>query len=251
MPLYRAELLAKKPLWHGALIHDVSRVLYLPFDYDDGSYARDRSGYGNDGTIYGATLAAGKIGSARSFDQVDDYVEIPHSASLNFLKAFTITAWVKPAPDISWDWDKVYNKPITNTAWPPPYVCYDLCLSYADSGEPYSWVGHDDGTWDVVRSDRALVKGNMYFLAATYDAIGGKQRLFGSGVFADGSSGFFKLGERNVTKDISQRTTKSLIGRRGDYAAPEAVKGIIDEIRVFSRALSEDEIHMLMYRRLV
>jgi len=75
MPLYRAELLAKKPLWHGALIHDVSQVLHLPFDYDDGSYARDRSGAHNHGIIYGATLATGKIGMSRSFDGVDDYVD--------------------------------------------------------------------------------------------------------------------------------------------------------------------------------
>jgi len=249
MPLYRAELIAKKPSQTGALIHDLSQVLHLPFDYDDGSYARDRSGYGNDGTIYGPTLAAGIIGSARYFDAIDDYVEIPHSSSLNFLKAFTITAWVKPASDISWYWNKVYNKPLSNTTWVSPFLCYDLGLSWHTTGQPYSWVGHDDGTYDAVRSDRALVKGNPYFLAATYDAIAGKQRLFGAGDFADGSSGFFKLGERNVTKDISQRTTKSLIGRRGDYAAAEMVKGIIDEVHGFERALSEDEIHMVMHRR--
>jgi len=99
MPLYRAELLAKKPLRYAALIHDVSQVLYLPFDYDDGSYARDRSGYGNHGVIYGAALTAGKIGLARSFDGTDDYVEVAHDPSINPTKELTIAAWVKSATE--------------------------------------------------------------------------------------------------------------------------------------------------------
>jgi len=83
MPLYRAELLAKKPLRYAALIHDVSQVLYLPFDWDDGSKARDRSGCNNHGTIYGATLTAGKIGMGRKFDGIDDYIETVHNPVLN------------------------------------------------------------------------------------------------------------------------------------------------------------------------
>jgi len=94
MPLYRAELLAKKPLRYAALIHDVSQVLYLPFDYDDGSYARDRSGYNNTGTIYGTTRVAGKIGGALDFDGVDDYVEVADNPSLR-PASITMTAWVK------------------------------------------------------------------------------------------------------------------------------------------------------------
>jgi hypothetical protein len=36
--------------------------------------AKDSSGNGNDGTIYGATFVEGKFGKALSFDGVDDYV---------------------------------------------------------------------------------------------------------------------------------------------------------------------------------
>ncbi len=36
--------------------------------------AKDSSGNGNDGTVYGATFVDGKFGKALSFDGMDDYV---------------------------------------------------------------------------------------------------------------------------------------------------------------------------------
>jgi len=93
MPLYRAELLAKKPLPRAALIHDVTQVLHLPFDYDDGSYARDRSGYDRDGIIYGATRVAGLTEMALRFDGLDDYVKVPYRLSLT--EAVTVVATFK------------------------------------------------------------------------------------------------------------------------------------------------------------
>jgi hypothetical protein len=58
--------------------------------------AKDSSGYGNDGTIYGATFVGGKFGKALSFDGVDDYVEVPDSPQLSGSgKDLTVEAWIK------------------------------------------------------------------------------------------------------------------------------------------------------------
>src|SRR5574341_919113 len=53
--------------------------------------AKDSSGNGNDGTIYGATFVEGIRGKALSFNGNGDYVEIPYTALDNLISG-TITA---------------------------------------------------------------------------------------------------------------------------------------------------------------
>jgi len=74
---------------------DDHMVLYLKMDEGASNMAYDSSKYGNNGTIHGATWTTGKFGSALEFDGVDDYVEVPDSDSLNITDAITIEAWVK------------------------------------------------------------------------------------------------------------------------------------------------------------
>jgi len=229
MPLYRAELLAKKPLRYAALIHDVSQVLYLPFDYDDGSKARDRSGYGNDGTIYGATKTAGKIGSARDFDGVDDRIEAPHSASLDITKAITVEVWIKSldARDAG-----IISKDDGGTArswwlitWAddlPRFLAYFVTL---------------DGTDGVVATTK-LTDNKWHHIAATYDGSTIK-------IYFDGN-----LEGTKSRVDTIKSTTAPV--RVATYLGVSYFrKGMIDEVRIYRRALSAAEIRMSMYRRLV
>jgi len=69
---------------------DPTLVLDLPFSEGVGNIARDRSLYGNHGTIYGASWVGGKL----QFDGINDYVNITASDSLNNLQSFTFLAWV-------------------------------------------------------------------------------------------------------------------------------------------------------------
>ena len=73
---------------------DTGLVAYYPFNGD----ADDESGNGNNGTIYGATLATDRFGnpnSAMLFNGVDDFIEIPYSEELEIGENLTITGWVK------------------------------------------------------------------------------------------------------------------------------------------------------------
>jgi len=63
------------------------------FDEGSGTVAEDSSGYGNHGTIYGATSVDGKYGKALSFDGVDDYVMVPPPFS-DVKQNFTWSMWV-------------------------------------------------------------------------------------------------------------------------------------------------------------
>jgi hypothetical protein len=60
--------------------------------FNDGT-AKDLTGK-NNGIIHGATKAAGKYGSCLSFNGVDNYVEIPDSPSLQLPEGLTVAAWM-------------------------------------------------------------------------------------------------------------------------------------------------------------
>jgi len=73
-------------------------VGYWPFNETSGTNAPDLSGNGNDGTLVNmedADWAAGVVGKCLSFDGVDEYVNIPDSDSWDFGDSdFTICLWV-------------------------------------------------------------------------------------------------------------------------------------------------------------
>jgi len=228
MPLYRAELLAKKPLPRAALIHDVSQVLHLPFDYDDGSYARDRSGYNRHGIIYGTTLTAGKIGMARSLDGTDDYVEVPHNlGAFDGGHGFAISIWVYPL------------------TWVKGIRIYEFRRNY------YLYVWYNgaelqfvtfDGVKDWIVSDTSPPTASWvhYVFLATGAAGVGHLELWKNGTKIDSTTDWY----------IKPTAERNILGAREDLATGTFFKGIIDEVRVYKLGLSQDEIRMLMYRRL-
>ncbi len=71
-------------------------VLSLAFDENSGTAANDSSDCNNDGSIVGASWIAGQSGSALSFNGTGNYVNVPHSDSLNLNSQMTISAWISP-----------------------------------------------------------------------------------------------------------------------------------------------------------
>jgi len=70
-------------------------VGYWNFDEGTGLTATDLSGNNNTGVLTNGPLwTAGKFNGGLSFDGIDDYVEIDHSASLNITRELTVSAWV-------------------------------------------------------------------------------------------------------------------------------------------------------------
>ena len=75
-----------------------ANVLVAEWTFDEGmgDVLHDSSGNGYDGDINGdATWVPGASGMALCFDGVDDYVEIPNTAHLDFESGFTLKAQVK------------------------------------------------------------------------------------------------------------------------------------------------------------
>jgi len=227
MPLYRAELLAKKPLRYAALIHDVSQVLHLPFDWDDGPYARDRSGYNNSGTIYGATLAAGKIGMAREFDGTDDYVEVPAMPEGQGwkLSAITLLAWIKPL-SLTGDWNHVFE----HGAW------YALTINTAGEDWRYG-MASDIISSGWVSTGIKPAMGTWYYVGLRWSVDDPVVRFFLDGV---------EVHSRSLSGSyIGIAVHPFHVG----HPSPFTPNAVIDEVRFYNRGLSTDEIRMSMYRR--
>jgi len=228
MPLYRAELLAKKPLWHGALIHDVSQVLYLPFDYDDGSNARDRSGYNNHGVIYGAARASGKIGMAIRTDGTDDYVEVPAMPQGQGwkLSEITLLAWVKPL-SLTGTWNHI----LEHDAW------YGITI-YTPSADWRYAMSSDVASTGWIGTGIKPTMGAWYHVGLRWSVGDPVVRFFLDGVEVH-----------------SKSLSGSYIGGSAQpfhigHPSPFTPNAVIDDVQQHTRELSADEIRMLMYRRL-
>jgi hydrogenase maturation factor HypE len=194
-------------------------VLALGFDEPTGLTVNDASGNGNVGTISGATrTSSGLYGGALTFDGIDDSVTINSSSSLVLTGPLTIEAWVFPTR--AGDWQTAVMKEAPND------LRYALYAS-SDNGRPsgYLKIGGDRSVYGA----GALPLGVWSHVALTYD--GATMRLYVNGV---------QSGTRAQTGGIATSTGALRIG--GNTSWGEYFQGTLDEIRVYNRALSANEI---------
>lgn len=197
-------------------------IAYYPFNEN----ANDESGNGNDGTVNGATLTIdrfGEVNSAYSFDGVDDIILAdPLRPSLN-----TLSAWINPTNLPSGQFDNTVftvgdgvddrlNINISNNYVP----AYAIEFTNLNTG-----IGSNVS---VSPSDWALV-------TATYD--GDFIRIYVNGVLS---------GESQVgTRTINYSGVDILgIGDDGVSNNPP-FRGTLDDIRIYNRALTIEEIKEL------
>ncbi len=188
-------------------------------DAGAGTTVADVSGNGNIGTISGATwTSTGKYGGALSFDGVNDWVTVADASSLDLTTGMTLEAWVRPT--VSTGWRTVILKE------QPGQLVYALYAG-TDTNRPSGnvFLGGDLDT----RGTAALPANAWSHLAATYD--GTTLRLFVNGA---------PVSSRTVTGAMVGSAGALRIGGNGVWG--EWFQGLIDELRVYNRALSVAEI---------
>lgn len=200
----------------GKAVVDKSLVLYLSFD----KTLKDLSGKGNDGVFDQGNpkWEDGKFGEALLINQ-GDFVEIGHDSSLDLKGAHTISFWLK--------WDGVGSN------WSP-----FIAKRQAGGANYQSWVG-SDRIFDyyngvaVVSADTPISLGEEWvFLTTTHD---GKNTV---SFYTDGSFDSEKAEPVGKPNDFSLLVGQDGIGNFG--------AGTIDEVAIFNRALTEEEIKKLM-----
>ncbi len=190
------------------------------FEEPTGTTAVDSSAGGNPGTLAGATrTGSGRFGQALTFDGADDRVNVADSASLDLTTGMTLEAWVNPSASAG-SWRTVVIK---EQAAGLAYALY----SGEDSSRP-SVHAYTSGEYDS-RGPATLPLNTWSHLAATYD--GGTLRLYVNGSQVAG---------RALAGAMTTSSSALRIG--GNAIWGEYFKGLIDEVRVYNRALTAAEV---------
>jgi hypothetical protein len=191
------------------------------FDETSGTTAADASGRGNTGTLNGpARSASGKFGGALSFDGVNDWVTVADANVLDLTTGMTMEAWVRPSA-IGSLWRTVMLKE------QPGSLIYAL---YAGDGSGRAATDIFTNADLGLSGTSATPLDTWTHLAATYD--GANLRLYVNGVQA---------ASRAITGSIRASTGALRIGGNGTWN-DEWFSGLIDEVRLYNRALSAAEI---------
>jgi hypothetical protein len=215
-------------------INDTNLVLYMPMDTNVSTiYIRDYSKNDNDGTIVydagppvdGAYYTEnGIIGGAFEFDGDGDYIDVSTLDSYANGKGYiTISAWVKFNAS-------QHNKEVVGWWW------NDNCDIRIDQNKIAWFVDADTDTG--VNSGSANNDGKWYHVVGTYDKDAGADNVI---LYIDGIS----VGTATTTGNVDS-TDKFNIGNiNGAVGSAYVFNGTIDEVLIFNRSLSAEEISAL------
>src|SRR3954468_9282225 len=197
-------------------------VAAYSMDQGSGTTLADLSGNSNTGTISGATWSAtGRFGGALSFNGGSSIVNVPDSASLDLTTGLTEEAWVNPT-GLGGTWRTVLFKE------KPGGMSYDLYAHGTNTTNVPTaeiFVGGDR----TVNGTATLPLNTWSHLAATYD--GTTMRLYVNGS---------QVASRAQTGSRAVSTGALRIGRNTIYGEP--FLGMIDEVRIYNRALTAAEV---------
>ncbi|MFT4093401.1 MAG: LamG domain-containing protein [Niabella sp.] len=205
-----------------------SLLLYLPFNGN----ANDASGQGNNGIVHNATLTADRLGNtntAYSFNGSDSYIEIAPSASLSKIYTsgeVTIAAWINirnwynnwnvfavfEQYDPSTDWGSV----LLEANWASGGILFESGYNTNYIGCNYNWNFNE---W--------------HHLAVTFSKLTDTTKFYVDGTLID---------SKEYHEGFSQDTVNVYAIGRSLSGPDEYSDGMIDEVRIYNRALNGPEL---------
>ena len=189
------------------------------FDEGSGTTVSDASGNANNGTITNATWApGGKFGKALQFNGSNALVSIPDAASLHLTTGMTLEAWVNPST-VNANWRDVIYKGNDN-------FYLEATSSSASRPDAGMIAG---GSYADAFGTAALPANTWSYLTETYD--GSTLRLYVNGT---------QVASTAHTGNIATSNNALQIGGDGIYG--QFFAGLIDEVRVYNRALTATQI---------
>jgi serine/threonine-protein kinase len=212
---------------------DPALVAWWRFDDRSGPTAADSTRFRNHGKLMNAAAwGAGKLGGALSLDGDQSYVHVPPSPSLDATTAqLTVAAWAQ------------------RPGFQPSYRLLVSRQKGTDDANHY-WLGLVGGQCgfavDTTQGSREASGykapiGEWFHLAGTYDGTTIRLYLNGSEVASRPHSGALAFDGRPVSIGADLYDAEGSI--------QEEFKGLIDDVRIYSRALSAAEVAALAAAR--
>jgi uncharacterized protein (TIGR02145 family) len=204
---------------------DLGLIAYYPFTGDHFDY----SGYNNNGTNNGVTLTEDRFGNATSayYFPGNEWISVPSSTTLNGItNGLTLSAWIKP--------EELANQNILNKWFDDSANDRGFFINTNSTGNP--WIGIIDDL-NTVSSTKSLVRNRWQYVVGTWD--GSYLNLYIDGKL----SGSYQTTGTFVNQDVVMG-----IGADPNPGPKNFFNGRIDDIRIYNRGLSQDEIESL-YRQ--
>ncbi len=199
-------------------------VAYWGFDEGEGDTAYDSSGNGHDGVVYGASWVAGLSGSALYFDG-DDYVSIPPTDSQT---PYSVALWFRHVEPLATG--ALIHRGFGGSCRYEPHLSYgNGYISASVSG-----CGHSGRTHYHI----PVPVGQWHHVAYVVDAA--TQRFYIDGIEIE------PAGSKIPNPSILYTQIGAAAQNNDGVATSQFVENtIIDEVRVYERALSTDEVDEL------
>jgi hypothetical protein len=198
----------------------------------------DQSGAQRVVTAHGGTFTTdrkGIPGAALLLNGTTEYLDLGVDAALYPRQGITLALWVNrtghQGSTAITRWETVQH--LTDER------AFDLSIGGSDY---FSWGTSRDGTQGTARTSRtapgSALLNTWYFLTATWD--GAMMKLYVGGVVMDSVAQSGMASSPNVRTGIG-----AVLGRSGDpLLAP--FLGMIDDVKIYDRALTIDEIYRLL-----
>ena len=216
------------------VISENTMALWL-MDEGSGSTIQDETANNNDGTIYGnVSWTTGKYDYALDFPGASgDYVSVPHSESLapaGGLPELTVEAWVYV--DSSGDYGLIGKW----EGWPP--IGWYMKAESATDPNKFKYVAvvscANGGYWGTY-IDNAAPLNQWVHLAFTYDGSANQMKLY-----IDGTDTSYSTWSTGSGGNVQSSTEDLFIGC--EHGNSKWFNGVIDEVRIENRVLSDSEI---------
>ncbi|WP_415872816.1 LamG-like jellyroll fold domain-containing protein [Burkholderia ubonensis] len=210
-------------------------LAHLAFDEGGGITAADRSGNGRNGTLNGATWAAGRSGSAVSLDGSGAYVALPDDLLVD-VSDFTIASWV------FWNGSQTWARLFDFGTGFHRYMMFTprgrLRNGWAGMRFAMTANGPGDGPPEqIIDAPTELPSKRWVHVAVTLSGSTGTMYVDGTPVSTNTAmfQAPFRLGS----------TTQNWLGK-SQYSADATFNGLIDDFRIYRGALSAAQIASLM-----
>lgn len=206
-------------------------TLAWTFNEGSGSTTADATGRGNTGNLRNGTswTAQGRSGSAIRLDGVNDYVDCGNNASTNITGSVSFAAWVRLT---SAAYDQKIGGNQSGVRGGYKFTIYNTKAEFEVRDANNQWYQNRDAPGGI-----NLTMNTWHHLVGVYDASRNRIRTYVNGRL-----------DREVTglpANALGSTTGNFVFGKEPWTNAYYLGGDVDDVRIFARALTDQEIRAL------
>ncbi len=219
-------------------------ISHWKFDEGDGNTAYDSVGTNHGTLINGPIWTTGQVNGALDFDGTNDYVEVGSPANLDNLPLYnlTISAWIYDKHSAGETWGTIFGTYVSPNGWSFRTISNATGSRSLYLQMPFS--GNNQSAWATYHSSYGtILRNTWHHVVGVWDSSTKTAKLY-----IDGAETTYQTANPGVGAYNSDASNNKEIGRLP--LAVQYFNGIIDDVRIYNRALSAQEILQLYQKGL-